>query len=70
VDVAGAFLTSAEAQRRAVNAYYQDFLHRPADAAGEAAWLTALAKRRLSAGQVAEAFLGSEEFFARVASSP
>ena len=67
-EVAEAFLTSAERHRRAVDAYYRDFLHRPADAGGESGWLTALAKRRLSAGAVAEAFLASEEYFARVAS--
>jgi hypothetical protein len=67
--VAEAFLTSPEAHRRAVDQYYEDFLQRQPDATGESAWLAALGQRRLSAAQVAQALLASEEFFARVASS-
>jgi uncharacterized membrane protein len=65
--VARAFLTSAEADRRALDDYYGRFLGRGPDAGGEQSLLAALAGGGATADQVAEAFLASAEFFARAA---
>jgi uncharacterized membrane protein/transglutaminase-like putative cysteine protease len=65
--VARAFLTSAEADRRALDDYYARFLGRGPDPGGEQSLLAALAGGGATADQVAEAFLASQEFFARAA---
>src|SRR6185437_6194496 len=59
------FVSWHEAYRRVVDDDYATYLGRPADAAGETAWLSALESARLSVGEVAEAFLASDEYFAR-----
>lgn len=60
--VAQSFLTSEEAYRQALDRYYSDFLHRPADAVGMGRWATALTSNRTTLEQTAIAFLVSDEF--------
>ncbi len=67
--IADAFLGSLEAEQRIVDGYYQTYLGRDADAAGAQGWLSLLQSGKLSPAQVAQAFLASDEFFARVAGS-
>jgi hypothetical protein len=64
--IAEDFLGSLEAERRLVDGYYQTFLDRNADTAGAQMWLSLLQSHQLSPAQVAQAFLASDEFFARV----
>src|SRR5262249_19933394 len=63
--VAGSFLRSPEAYGKLVGGYYADLLGRPGEAAGVQAWRDAVHAGRLSADQVAEAFLASDEFLAK-----
>jgi hypothetical protein len=62
--LADAFLDSGEEDQALVGRYYADDLGRPADPAGEAAWVEALASHRLSPALVEEMVLASDEFFA------
>src|SRR5262249_34287776 len=61
---AAAFLNSTEADLRLLDGYYASFLGRPGDA-GEQIWLALLQTKQFTPTQVAEAFLGSDEFFLR-----
>src|SRR5262249_2905025 len=63
--VAAGFLGSPEALGRQVGDYYTDLLGRSYDAAGLEYWRAELLAGRLSADQVAEAFLASDEFVAK-----
>jgi hypothetical protein len=63
--LADAFLQSPEEAKQLVNEDYNRYLARPADAPGERAWAGALLEHRLTEEQVAQAFLASDEFFAR-----
>jgi hypothetical protein len=62
--VAG-FVNSVQARQRLLDRYYSEFLGRSADAPGEAFWLGVLQTGLASVDRVAEAFLASEEYFAR-----
>ena len=64
-EIADGFLHAWEADHQRVERYYTDYLGRDGDAGEVASWLDALQSRRLSPDAVAEAFLASEEFFAR-----
>jgi RHS repeat-associated protein len=64
--MAHTFLTSPENDRRIVDRLYSGLLGRPADAAGENAWIEFLEHGGGNQDQAAEAFLASDEFFARV----
>jgi hypothetical protein len=66
--LAEAFLGSREAYQQLMDRYYSDYLGRAGDAAEVAYWLGALQSGRLSAGQVAQAFLASDEFYSRAGS--
>jgi hypothetical protein len=63
--LAEAFLHSPEADQQRVGGYYEGYLGRGGESAGVQAWLSLLQSRRLSPGQVAQAFLVSDEFFSR-----
>jgi protocatechuate 3,4-dioxygenase beta subunit len=63
--VTAAFLTSAEADLRLVDAYYVELLNRPADSAGASAWVDLMVTGRASFQSVGISFLASDEFFAR-----
>jgi hypothetical protein len=63
--LADAFLAAAEAYQRLMDRYYSDYLGRAAEPAGVEYWLEALQSRQWSPAQVAQAFLASDEFFAR-----
>jgi hypothetical protein len=65
--IADAFLHSWEADQQRVRQYYEDYLGRAGAAAEVQAWLSPLQSRQLSPGQVAQAFLASDEFFSRAA---
>lgn len=60
--VARGILTSEEDERRLLDQFYADFLHREPDAEGEQAWLAQFQSASLSLAQVAEGFLVSEEY--------
>jgi hypothetical protein len=60
--VAQAFLTSTEAYRLALNRYYEDYLHRPADESGARNWVNALVANRTTLEAAGVGFLASEEF--------
>ena len=62
--VSRAFLTSDESYLRILDGYYQDFLHRPPDPAGQQSWLTLLRSGRTSSKQTGAFFLASQEFLA------
>jgi hypothetical protein len=64
--VAQSFLTSAEVDQRVVDEYYQLFLNRAADPAGEQQWICLLQSGQATFESVGEAFLVSDEYFARV----
>ena len=64
--LARSFLTSAEADRLVLDTYYSNFLGRSGDAAGEQFWVSQLQSGRVSFESVAELFLASDEYFARV----
>jgi streptogramin lyase len=63
--VALTFLTSPEHYMRIVDQYYRTILGRPPDTTGEANWTNALLRGFVTTDQVAEAFLASDEFFAK-----
>jgi hypothetical protein len=63
--LADAFLAAGEAHQQLMNHYYSDYLSRAGDQAGVEYWLGALQSRQASPAQVAQAFLASDEFFAR-----
>jgi hypothetical protein len=63
--LADGFLGSLEADEQRVNGYYRNYLGRDADSAGAQAWLSLLQSGQLSPAQVGQAFLASDEFFAR-----
>jgi uncharacterized protein (DUF2141 family) len=65
--VAQAFLTSAEVDQRVVDEYYQLFLNRAADPAGEQQWISLLQSGQATLESAGEAFLASDEYFARAA---
>jgi hypothetical protein len=58
--IAASVLTSPEAYQGVVQGFYQAYLHRPADAAGLAFWVSAL-QRGTPQGQVLAAIAGSDE---------
>jgi hypothetical protein len=62
--LADAFLDSGEEHQKLVAGYYAADLGRPADPAGAAAWVEALASHRLSPARVDEMVLASAEFLA------
>ncbi|HLN29373.1 MAG TPA: DUF4214 domain-containing protein [Gemmataceae bacterium] len=66
--VVNAFLTSAEADERLVEAFYTQYLGRQPDSAGEAQWVQLLLSGQASLESVAVSFLASDEFFARFSS--
>ena len=63
--VALGFLTSPEADLRLLDQYYEGYLGRPPDPAGEQAWLTLLEDGALTPQAVGQAILASDEYFAR-----
>ncbi len=65
VDVVRAFLNSAEANRRLIDAAYSCWLKRPADVAGQAVWAPRLA-RGMSFEDFATAIFGSQEVRGRI----
>jgi hypothetical protein len=65
--LAQAVLTSAEADKRAVDQYYLLFLNRPADPAGEQTWTDLLVSGGATLESLGETILASEEYFSRVA---
>jgi hypothetical protein len=62
--VTNAFVQSPEADKRAIDSYYLDFLGRVADAGGENSWMN-LVLNNSKLAQVAEAILSSDEFIDR-----
>jgi hypothetical protein len=62
--LAAAFLGSREASEALVNGFYGADLGRPADPAGAAAWVEALASHQVSPALVDQMLLASDEFFA------
>lgn len=60
--VARGVLTSLEGYMRALDRYYEDFLHRPADTTGALGWANALTRNQLSLESAALGFLVSQEF--------
>jgi hypothetical protein len=67
--LAQSFLSCEEADRRVVDEYYRLFLNRPPDPAGEQFWTDSLLRGSATFESVGEAFLGSDEYFARTASA-
>jgi hypothetical protein len=65
-EIARSFLTSPEEARHTVDRFYSDLLGRSADSNGLTFWTNDLLSGRVSADQIAEAFLGSDEFSQRV----
>jgi hypothetical protein len=65
--LADGFLGSLEADRNLVDQYYAVYLARAGEPDGVGAWTEALQSGRLSRAKVAQAFLASDEFFARAA---
>jgi hypothetical protein len=63
--LADAFLHTREADQQVMDRYYSDYLGRAGEAAGVEYWMAALQSRQWSPAQVAQAFLASDEFFAR-----
>jgi hypothetical protein len=63
--IADGFLGSREADGQRVSGYYRDYLGRGGEVAGVAVWLAARQSGQSSPAQVAQAFLASDEFFAR-----
>jgi uncharacterized repeat protein (TIGR03803 family) len=62
--VAGAILASLEAQTEAVESYFNEFLHRPADATGLNGFTMAL-QQGVPSETVIASIVGSDEYFAR-----
>ncbi len=60
--VAQAVLTSTEAQRSCVDAYYAEFLHRNVDGSGEQYWMDLLQSGQSTLESVGTAILGSGEY--------
>jgi hypothetical protein len=58
-----AILTSDESYLHSLDAFYEGFLHRLPDVAGQQTWLTLLRAGRICPEQAGEALLGSNEFF-------
>jgi hypothetical protein len=65
--VALGFLTSPEADLRLLDRYYEGYLGRSPDPAGEQAWLTLLQGGALTPEAVGEAILASGEYFSQPA---
>jgi hypothetical protein len=65
--VAGAILISPEMIQQQVDSFYWNLLHRPPDRTGEKAWMAVLQGDPNGESAIAEAFLASDEFFARAA---
>jgi hypothetical protein len=63
--IAGAILTSPEAEQRAIDGYYAAYLGRPADPAGQEFYVGQVQQGRLSLADVAQALMASDEFFSR-----
>jgi hypothetical protein len=61
------FLHVSEFDRRVVDSYYANLLRRAPDPAGESNWVNCLLSGNCSLESVAEAFLASDEFFAKAA---
>jgi hypothetical protein len=68
-DLADGFLRSREANRQRIDQFYSQYLGRTGEAQGVLSWEGQLQRGVLSPSQVAHAFLGSEEFFARAGQS-
>ena len=66
LQAAQGILNSDEYHKDLVDSYYFNLLALPADATGEAGWIQALKAGTLSADQVAELFLASDAYVARV----
>src|SRR5262249_44527407 len=62
--LAAFFLTSSEVNTHIVDNFYNNFLRRAADPAGEQAFVGALNNHQLSMQAVAETILSSDEYFA------
>ncbi len=62
-------LQSLESYVRALNGYYGAYLQRPADTVGEILWANALVAGAFDYGQVAIAFLSSNEYLANAAAA-
>jgi hypothetical protein len=62
------FLTSLEKYIEVVNRYYANLLQRMPDTGGQLAWVNSLLQGQETLEAVAEAFLASDEFFAKVLS--
>jgi hypothetical protein len=60
--VAGSFVSSIERETTLVDSFYNDYLQRPPDAAGEQNWVTELTGAIVTDQTVAETFLSSQEF--------
>jgi hypothetical protein len=67
--LAQALLNSAEGLGRLVDADYQDLLHRVADGAGRATWLSFLESGFITPDTARQLFLATDEFFALAGSS-
>jgi uncharacterized repeat protein (TIGR01451 family)/fimbrial isopeptide formation D2 family protein len=65
--VAQGFLTSGEADLRLLDQYYEGYLGRAADPAGEQLWLALLQSGGLTPESLGQAILASDEYFARAA---
>ena len=63
-EIAQGFLQSTEALARAAESLYAAFLHRPGEVSGINFWVGELQSGRETLGQVAQAFLASDEFYA------
>jgi hypothetical protein len=63
--LAEGFVTSEEANRNLLDGYYQGYLGRQPDPAGEAGWLALLDAVSNSSAAVGQGILASDEFFAR-----
>jgi len=66
--IADGVYTSPEYLKRLVASYYQEYLHRSADPAGQSVWV-GLLEHGTSPEQVIAGFVGSVEYYARLANS-
>ena len=64
-ELADGFLNSREEHLQLVDQYFADYLGRAGEPAEAAGWLEALQGGELSPDQLAQAFLASDEFYAR-----
>jgi len=67
--LAQGFLTSLEANKDMLDAYYTAYLGRSMDPLGEAAWLGLLNSPQGSGAAVSEGILASDEYWARAGAS-